>query len=157
MALVTRGDGRTLVFAVERYFESTDKNREIGAPPLWEFATMDEARQRVPRYFDLAAGIDAALAVPAPEDVRGRLDALNGATVFAETTSFPLFRSDGSRVTTLVLRAAGEYTCVCPPEVGFGVGLSARGNISVLPWGVCTGPIKSVRLWARRRGRPRGP
>jgi hypothetical protein len=129
VALVTRGDGRTLVFAVERYFESTDKNREIGAPPLWEFATMDEARQRVPRYFDLAAGIDAALAVPAPEDVRGRLDALNGATVFAETTSFPLFRSDGSRVTTLVLRAAGEYGLrFALPKSGLELVLSARGE-----------------------------
>ncbi len=153
VVLVTRDDGRTLAFAVERYFDSTDKNREIGAPPLWEFATLDEALQRVPRYFDLATAIDDALADPAPEDVRARLDALKDATIRAETTSFPLYRSDGSRVTTLVLRAAGEFGLrFARPKSGLELILTARGE----KWVFALGRFQRARQFEEVVGTPVG-
>lgn len=109
VVLLTRTDGRTMAFAVERYFDSTEGNREIGAPPLWEFPSLTEALARLPRYFDLATTLDGALAVVSPADLRVRLADAQSTTLLCETPSFPLFRSDGTRVTTLVFRAPGEY------------------------------------------------
>lgn len=109
VVLVTRADGRTLAFAVERFFESTEKNREIGAPPLWEFPTLAEARARIPRYFDLAETLIRAFNGENGAPLRDRWAEAKNTTLLSETTSFPLFRSDGSRLTTLVFRSPGEY------------------------------------------------
>lgn len=109
VVLISRGDGRTLAFAVERFFESTDKNREIGAPPLWEFPSLAEARARIPRYFDLAETLVQAFNGATGADLRDRWAEAKNTTLLSETTSFPLFRSNGSRLTTLVFRSPGEY------------------------------------------------
>ena len=109
VALITRADGRTLAFAVERFFESTEKNREIGAPPLWEFPSVEDARARIPRYLDLAETLVKIFNGAPAADQRALLDAAKATTLLSETTSFPLFRSDGSRLTTLVFRSPGEY------------------------------------------------
>ncbi|MBP8005230.1 MAG: hypothetical protein KA044_09360, partial [Elusimicrobia bacterium] len=110
VVLLTRADGRTLAFAVERFFGSLERNREIGANPLWEFPNMAEARARVPRYFNLAKALDEALAEEPPSHLRKRLATAQNTTLLCETGSFTLFRSDGSRVATLVFRAPGDYT-----------------------------------------------
>jgi hypothetical protein len=110
VVLLTRADGRTLAFAVERFFGSLERNREIGANPLWEFPNIAEARARVPRYFNLAKALDEALAEEPPSHLRKRLATAQNTTLLCETGSFTLFRSDGSRVATLVFRAPGDYT-----------------------------------------------
>jgi len=132
VALITRADGRTLAFAVERFFESTEKNREIGAPPLWEFPSIDEAHARIPRYFDLTEILVQTFNGAAGADLRARLEEARNTTLLSETTSFPLFRSDGSRLTTLVFRTPGEYALrFLRPKSGLEVVASA-GNQKVV-------------------------